>query len=288
MSTPTPAVRVYRKSASVPGPVGLFLEGIADVMARRRLITYLARADLKKKGSDTLFGNLWWILDPLLQMIIYSVLVTVIFARSQEAYPLFIFAAILPWKWFTSDINDCVSSVSGADKLIKQIQFPKIVLPVAFTVAGISQFAFGFIPLAAMLLIFYPTHLSMFLLLIPVIAVVQLALNLALGLLVAATNVFFRDIANLSRHILRMWFYLSPALYGADTIDGVAKSHPSIAQVMRMNPFYPILNAYRDLIYYSRPPDWAGLGIVFGFALVALVVAIVYFKRLEPTFAKVL
>ena len=108
----------------------------------------LIRADLKKKGSDTVLGNLWWVIDPLLQMLVYVVFVTIIFARSTPDYPLFIFAAILPWKWFTSTIYDGITSVVGQERLIKQIQFPKIILPTASTVAGIANFIFGLVALA--------------------------------------------------------------------------------------------------------------------------------------------
>ena len=112
-------------------------EAIHDIRSRRRLIGYLVRADLKKKGADTLLGNLWWIIDPLLQMIVYVVLVAFIFQQAVPDYPLFIFCAILPWKWFTSSRRTTRSRrSSGQERLIKQIHFPKIILPVASTTAG--------------------------------------------------------------------------------------------------------------------------------------------------------
>ncbi len=77
-----------------------------------------------------------------------------------------------------------------------------------------------------------------------------------------ALNVFFRDIGNLARHVLRLWFYLSPALYGEDTVKALAGNHPMIATIMRLNPFYPILNGYRDAIYFGQMPDFTGLSIV--------------------------
>jgi ABC-2 type transport system permease protein len=287
MSTSSRPVAAYRKGATIAGPFGLLKEGLADVASRRRLIGYLARADLRKTGSDTLFGNIWWLLDPLLQMAVYTIVVTVVFERKQEAYPLFVFAAILPWKWFNSAISDTVSSVSGNDKLIKQLKFPKIVLPLAAVVAGISQFAFGLVPLVGMLVLFYPHHLSWTLLLMPVVMVVQLFLNLSLGLLFAALNVFFRDISNLSRHVLRLWFYLSPVLYGADTVAKIG-GHRFLGKLLGLNPFYPVLNAYRDIVYYGQLPDWGSLAVVLVGGIVATVFAVIVFKRLEPSFAKVL
>ncbi len=211
-----------------------------------------------------------------------------IFKRSEDDYALFIFAAILPWKWFSSAVGDAITSVSGQDRLIKQVQFPKIVLPVAAILAGIAQFAFGMIPLAALLGLLYADRISPALVLIPVVAAVQLVFTLALGVLVAALNVFFRDIGNLSRHALRLWFYLSPALYGAAVIEEIAASHQYIAGLIRVNPFYPILNAYRSVIYEGTAPDWTALGGVLGISAIFLLAAVWFFKRVEPTFAKVL
>jgi ABC-type polysaccharide/polyol phosphate export permease len=288
MSRPIPDLPVARSTATRPGPLGLLANAAQDLWTRRRLIRYLVRADLRKKGNDTLFGNVWWILDPLLQMGVYIVLVSIIFRQSQPDYGLFIFAAILPWKWFTSAIGDAISSVSGQDRLIKQVQFPKIVLPVAAIFAGIAQFAFGMVPLGGLLVLLYPDRISATLLLIPVVAAVQLVFMLALGLLVSAVNVFFRDVGNVSRHVLRLWFYLSPGLYGADVIDGVAKNHHYLAALIKINPFYPILTGFRAIIYEGTMPDWQGLGFVLVASVVFLLAAVWFFKRVEPTFAKVL
>ena len=279
------APAAFRTSAVRPGPIGLLREAANDIRSRSRLIRYLAMADLKKKGTDTLFGNVWWVLDPLLQMLVYVVLIEVILQRTTPDYPLFIFAAILPWKWFSTVVNDAITSISSQDRLIKQIQFPKIVLPAAAMLAGVVQFVFGLIPLAAMLVIFFHHRISPYLLLIPVVAAVQFVFTFAFGLTVAALNVFFRDIGNLSRHVLRLWFYLGPALYGADTI---AKLDPAISRVMQLNPFFAILESYRDAIYYGRLPNFGLLLAVFAASLIFVVIATLLFKRLEPAFAKVL
>jgi lipopolysaccharide transport system permease protein len=282
------APAAFRTSASRPGPIGLLREAISDIRSRWRLIQYLAQANLKRTGADTVFGNLWWVLDPVLQMAVYSLLVTVVFQRKQEAYPLFVFAALLPWKWLSTVASDAMSSVVGQERLIKQIAFPKIILPASAMVTGTAHFIFGLVPLAVMLLLFYPSHISPYLVLIPVVAVVQFVFTFGFGLVVAALNVFFRDVGNLARHVLRLWFYLSPALYGADTVAALSRHHPTIAKVMHLNPMFAILESYRDLIYYGRLPDFALLGAVFGVSCVLLVFGVIFFKRLEPAFAKVL
>jgi ABC-type polysaccharide/polyol phosphate export permease len=278
----------FRSSATQPGPLALLGEAVRDIWGRRHLIRYLVGADLKKHGADTLFGNIWWVLDPLLQMLVYVILVTIIFNSKTPDAPLFIFGAILPWKWFASSIGDAIASVSGQDQLIKQVKFPKLVLPVAADIAGIFQFGFGLIPLAFLLVIAYPHRLSPFVLLIPAVAIVQFLFTLGVSFVFAASNVFFRDVSNVTRHLLRLWFYLSPALYSEQTISSLLNNHHIIGTVLHLNPFFAILESYRDVIYNGRPPDWTGLGLVVAESLVLLVIATWFFKRLEPAFAKVL
>ncbi len=271
-----------------PSTLSLVPTALREISSRRRLIRYVVRADLVKKGSDTVLGNVWWVLDPLLQMAVYVVLVTVILKTTKEAYPLFIFCAILPWKWFTSSVGDAITSVTGREKIIKQVNFPKIVLPVAATVSGIVNFAFGLIPLFCLLLLFYPNHLSWWPVLIPVVAFVQFFFTLAVATLLSAVNVFYRDVGNVIRHLLRLWFYLSPALYGADQITAITEKSRVMSLIFGLNPWSPIFESYRNLIYYGQPPLWGPLAAVLIGSLVLCALAMVMFKRLEPSFAKVL
>ena len=219
MSATSEAPAAFRHSAARPGPLALIREGIDEILSRRRLVRYLVQADLRKKGADTLLGNLWWVLDPLLQMVVYVVFVAIILQASTPDYPLFILSAILPWKWFTASINDATTSVVSQERLIKQIQFPKIVLPVAATTAGVVGFGFGLIALGVIML-FFLHRISINLLFIPVIAAVQYVFTLGMALAVASVNVFFRDLGNVLRHLLRLWFYLSPALYSLSRARG--------------------------------------------------------------------
>jgi ABC-type polysaccharide/polyol phosphate export permease len=296
MSATSEVPAAYRNTAGDQGPFGLIREGIDDVRSRRRLVRYLVVADMRKRGADTLLGNLWWVIDPLLQMLVYVVLVTLI-ARGADIddYPLFIFAAILPWKWFTASVVDATSSVATQDRLIKQIAFPKIVLPVAATTAGVVGFAFGLIPLIGLML-FSVERITPYLLLIPVIAAVQFIFTQAVALLVSAGNVFFRDLGNVARHVLRLWFYLSPGLYSLTVLDQVRllDDIPILRTILLLNPFAILLEAYRTVIWGTAPdgpptmPDWAGLGLLAVVSIAFLALATVVFKRLEPNFAKVL
>jgi ABC-type polysaccharide/polyol phosphate export permease len=278
----------FRSSSVRPGPLALIRIGIRETLSRRRLIAYLVRADLKKTGADTLLGNVWWIIDPLLQMLIYYVLVGVILGRGGVDYPLFILSAILPWKWFESTVRGGVTSVTSGERLIKQIYFPKLVLPIAAGFSGVVGFAFGLIPLVALLVFAYPAHLSAWLLAIPIIAAVQFLFSMAVAIAASAANVFYRDIGNLTRHVLRFWFYLSPTLYGLDQVAKMSGQHQIARIWFEINPFTHLLGSYRNVIYDGTAPDWIGLLVLALASLVLLAFATLFFKRVEPTFAKVL
>ncbi len=293
MTVTSEAPVAYRSTAARPGPIGLIAEAAREIGSRRRLIRYLVEAQLKKKGADTLLGNIWWVLDPLLQMLVYVVLVTVVAGRLTPDYPLFIFAAILPWKWFTSSVQDGLTSVVGQERLIKQVRFPKIVLPVAATAGAVVSFGFGLIPLLALMLLFYGARLSPLLVLVPVIAAVQLVFTLGVTVLLSAVNVFFRDLGNVSRHALRLWFYLSPALYSLDQVRAFDGLPPAVKTLMEANPFAILFEAYRAVIYGTTtsgpiPPNFVGLVGLLGLSLVLLGLSTIAFKRVEPAFAKVL
>jgi lipopolysaccharide transport system permease protein len=251
---------------------------------------------MKKRGSDTLLGNLWWILDPLLQMLVYVVFITIIARRPAPDYPLFIFAAILPWKWYSAVVTDATGSVVRRDKLIRQIAFPKLVLPIATATSEVVGFAWGLIPLV-LLMLFFADRLTPNLLWIPMIAAVQYVFSVASATFVAAANVFFRDLGNVVTHALRLWWFLSPGLYSIDNVKSVAlfKDHPSLITIFSLNPFATLFEAYRSVIYGSadgvglpHAPDFSSLLVLGLVSLILLGLAMVFFKRLEPDFAKVL
>jgi ABC-type polysaccharide/polyol phosphate export permease len=294
MSATSEAPAAFRHAAARPGPLRLVGEAIEDIRSRRRLVRYLVQADVKKKGADTLLGNLWWVLDPLLQMGVYVVFVSLILDVKTPDYPLFVLSAILPWKWFTTSVGDASSSVVSQEKLIKQIQFPKLVLPVAATTAGVVGFAFGLLPLAGIMLL-YDHRISPFLVLVPVIAVVQYVFTLGVSFLVSAVNVFVRDLGNILRHVLRLWFYLSPALYSMSVLDASAtfQQNPLLRTLAHANPFAILFESYRAVIYgqpdgVPHAPDWLALFALLGASVVLTAIGAIVFKRLEPTFAKVL
>jgi len=286
---------VLREVSGTAGPLALLAEAIDEISSRRRLIRYLVQADMKKRGSDTFLGNLWWILDPLLQMVVYVVFVTILARRPAPDYPLFIFAAVLPWKWFSSVVTDSTLAVVGQGSLIRQIAFPKIVLPIASATAGVVGFAWGLLALIAIMLAF-ADRITPMLIWIPVIAAVQYVFSVATAIFLAAANVFFRDLGNVASHVLRLWWFLSPSLYSLSALDNLAfiREHPALRTIAGLNPFAVLFEAYRAVIYGTPdggrpvPPNVVGLFELLVASTILVGVAAIFFKRVEPEFAKVL
>ncbi len=298
----------YRSSAHRPGALSLVTTAFRETMSRRRLIRYLVSADIKKKGTDTLLGNLWWLLDPLIAMAVYVFVMEVIFQRSLPDFALFLLAAVIPFKWFTQSVGDGVGSVVRNEKLIKQIQFPKIVLPIAGSASEVISWAFGMVlVLGLSVLLASGAHLTVQVLWIPVIAVVQYLFTLGIVFIVSAFTVFYRDVGIVIGHLMRLLFFMTPILW---TFDAAAGRGDQIRKavgetgylLLQYNPVATLIQSYRHVIYGvvvetpegklgwsgAVPPDLGALGVLFVVSLVLLFLGTWFFKRLEPAFAKVL
>ena len=269
------------------GPIGTITETVKSVIRRRRLLLYLTVSELRKDGGNSLLGNLWLIVDPAVQLAIYFFLVGMVLDRQQPAFALFLFSAILPWRWLSMALVSAAKSVRAKDQVMRQIAFPHIVLPIASLSASSASFLFGILPLCSLYLV-YPERLTPWVLSFPLIGVVQLLWMLPVAILFSALSVFFRDISNLLTHALRIAFYISPGLFSYDRILEILEKRPPARLLLDLNPMAWILTAYRDIFYEGRSADW---GALLGVALASIpftLVSIYLFRRMAPSFPKVL
>jgi ABC-type polysaccharide/polyol phosphate export permease len=316
------APAAFRSSNDRPGPIVLIRNAITDVWSRRRLIGYMVRADVKKRGVDTVLGNVWWVLDPLITMLVYVLVMTVIFQRSTPDFPLFLLSAMVPFKWFTHTIGSSTNAVSGKEGLIKQILFPKIILPVTLTLSQIVSFLFGMAVLLFVWFFAYNDHVTPQIVWVPLIAVVQYVLVLGIAFMVSAVTVFYRDVGIIIGHFMRLLFWVSPILWSFTEVagrgqrlqqglEGVERALglPTglMFNVLSYNPVSILLESYRKVIYgnlgsginpetggrtliwtEATPPDFQMLALIFVSGIVITIIGTLVFKRLEPAFAKVL
>jgi ABC-type polysaccharide/polyol phosphate export permease len=283
------ASRTHQLTVGRPprGTFGTIVETLESVWGRRELIMRLTLTAIRRRGADSVLGHVWWILDPALQMLVYTVLVTFIRQRSQPDFPLFIFVALLPWKWFSSALGTASESIRKHDKVLRQIAFPQITLPIANVVESVFEFCVGLIPLFV-LYIFYPGHLTAWVFALPLIIIVQLLVTIPFAIILSAINVFYRDIGNSLTHVLRLWFYLSPSLYSIETMRNMVKNHPPLDFVVSLNPFTWIFTGYRDVLFEGRAPDLVPLLALSVISILFTFVSIHIFRRMALSFVKVL
>jgi len=315
------APAAFRSSNDRPGPIGLIRNAIFDVWSRRRLIGYMVRADIKKRGVNTVLGNVWWVLDPLITMLIYVLVMTIIFQRSTPDFPLFLLSAMVPFKWFTATIGSATGAVIGKEALIKQIMFPKIILPVTSALSQVVGFLFGMLVLFVVLLVLYTSHLTIQVVWVPLIAVVQFFFVLGFTFMVSAVTVFYRDVGILIGHFMRLLFWITPILWSFNAVAGrgvaleesMADADKALGlpigtlfSILHYNPIAILLESYRQCIYGrigaitlddgrkeliwkpATHPDFMMLAIIFVSGVVFIVIGTIIFKRVEPAFAKLL
>ncbi len=320
------APAAFRSSNDRPGPFALIRNAITDVWSRRRLIRYMVRADIKKRGVNTVLGNVWWVLDPLITMMVYVLVMTVIFQRSTPDFPLFLLSAMVPFKWFTATIGSSTNAVTGKESLIKQILFPKIILPVTITLSQIVGFLFGMLVLFTLWFTVYHDHVTWQVVWVPLIAVVQYVFVLGWAFMISAVTVFYRDVGIVIGHFMRLLFWVSPILWSFMEVAGRgAMLQKGLAGIERqlgipegvlfgaisLNPTSQLIESYRKVIYGSLErtevlndkgrvidetlswtkavaPDFEALFIIFSVGVVITLLGTLIFKRLEPSFTKVL
>jgi lipopolysaccharide transport system permease protein/teichoic acid transport system permease protein len=280
------AVEVSQPALPAPPPdaprsfVGDVRKELAELGRYRHLLRYLVTSSLQAKHKQTLLGYLWWILDPLLMAAIYYVLVHVMLKRGGANYPIFIFSAVVTWRLFTTAVTSSITTTVSKLGMMRQVRFPRTALPLAATIAQTVRFLFGFLVLLALAAatgVLPDVHL----LFLPVVLVPEVLLALGFGYALAAVNVYARDVSNLTTHLFRMWFYLSPGLYVPKVVPA------SVRGIYNLNPFATIFPAYRAIVLYHRVPPLAGLAWVTLGAAVVLVGGFLLFVRLQDGFTKV-
>ena len=128
------------------GSIGTILETLVSLVERRRLVWSLTISEIRNKGTNSLLGNIWWFLDPALQLFIYFLLTSVIFQQNRPAALLFLGSAIIPWKWFSAALASATTSVRSREQVMRQIAFPHIVLPASSVFASVANFLFALVP----------------------------------------------------------------------------------------------------------------------------------------------
>jgi lipopolysaccharide transport system permease protein len=249
----------------------------------RALIQSLVSRELKARYRGSVLGFLWSFVNPLLLLITYTVVFTLILpvrgTLGMQPYYLFFFCGLLPWTWFSASLAESSSVLIAGGNLIKKVLFPAEVLPAVTVFANLAHFLLGLPILFAFLA--WEHRLSPTLLLLPVPILVQFVFTLGCALFLSALTVHFRDIGNILGHVLQLWFFATPVLYDIEIIK-----QPTLRQLLRLNPMGHILIAYQQVLFHGHFHHWRGLAAALAAGVVVLAVGAFVFDRLRDTLAE--
>lgn len=255
------------------------LRHLEELWKRKELIKYLVASDLKTTHKGTVLGYFWWLLEPLLLMGVYFLLVSVIFQRGGPSYPLFIFCALLPWQFFAKSISQSIDSIASKAQLIKQIAFPKGILPFSIVVSNLVNFLFGIIILFMMLFL-YKIKITWWALCFLPLILLQLFFTVGFSFFLSCFSVYFRDIKFAMQFLLRIWFYLSPGLYPVSLVP--EKYH----SIYIINPFAVFFTSYRNVLINGTSPDFYYVGVAFLISTATFFAGVIYFTINEKKIVK--
>jgi lipopolysaccharide transport system permease protein len=273
---------------------------VAELWHYRRLVVDLVALDLKVRYKGSVLGVLWSLLNPLLMMLVFTVVFDVLFRNNIARFPVFILAALLPWNYLATVVTRGTTSVTQNASLLNKVYFPSEVFPISIVFSALINFLLA-MPILFALMLLFGIRPTASLLMLPVILAIQTVFCLAVSLFVAALTVQYRDTTIIMEVLLQAWFFLTPVFYPVQAVTAQWQDIYA-AQVMRwLNPMAAIVDFYRDILYgglayvdasgVAPPPSpgWPsllGVGRTGVTALILLVLAYGFFVRRSRRFAE--
>jgi lipopolysaccharide transport system permease protein len=256
---------------------------LRDLWAYRELLYFLTWRDVKVRYKQTLLGVAWAVMQPLFTMLIFTLLFGRLAGMDARTggipYPIFAYAGLLPWTFFSNAITSSGNSLVGSSNLITKVYFPRMIIPGAAVSAGLVDFSIGFVLLVG-LMIYYKVAITLNILLFPGLVLLTTMLAIGVGMWLSALNVKYRDIRFALPFIVQLWMFLSPVIYPATLLPEKWR------WAFELNPLTGIIEGYRSSLL-GQAINWTSLGISTLITIVILVYASYYFRRMEKTFADV-
>ena len=273
----SPAVIVIEPSRSW---FDLKLKALWD---HRELLYFLAWRDLKARYSQTVVGLAWAVFQPLFMMLLFTVIFSNIARMPSDGipYPLFAYAALLPWTYFSKSLDRSGFSIVAESNLITKIYFPRLIIPFSATLGGLIDFGIAFLLMIAMMVWFgvFPTWK---LVMVPFYLLLTIMASLAVSLWLSALFVKYRDIAALMPLLIQVWMFASPVAYPSSMIPQEWQG------LYNINPMVGVINGFRWVLVGTPAPDPVFLVLNVLTIAVFLLFGMAYFNRMAKTFADVI
>lgn len=274
---------------------------ITDLRSSPELLSNLTRREVKGKYKRTILGQVWSLVNPLAQMVIFTVVFSFIIRMNPapgdpsglDIFALWLLCGLLPWAFFTGVLNGGMASLVGNENLIKKVAFPRVALPVSNALSVTFTWAIEMLVLVVVLFLFTPQVL----LWVPATILAMLVLLVfaqGVALMLAIANVYFRDTQHFVSILLQAWFYATPIVYPVSLVAeqsekiGPILGSVTIIDLYRLNPMERFTEVFRNLLYDNRWPPLDSVLMCLGWAAVSIVVGAIVFKRHEKKLAEAL
>jgi len=269
------------------------IKQIKDLIQYRHLLWDLALKDIKVRYRTPTLGFLWAILVPLIMVFIFKFVFSTILKARVENYPFFIYlmTAIFPWSYFSSSINAATDSIFSNRELIKKTHFPRQIIPVSVVLADLINFLPALIVMF-LILVFFRMQFTIFILLVPLILLLQTIFTIGLALIVSSLQVILRDVKYIVQLLLMAWLYLSPGFY---SLAIVANFSEKFLKLYILNPFVGLFTLYR-IAFLKEFAETLPSGVnIYGLSAWTIIICIsvfllglLIFKRYESRFSDLL
>ena len=241
------------------------------------LLIELVLRDIKVKYKRSVLGFAWSILNPLLMMIVMSIVFSTIFRSDIKNFPMYLITGQVIFSFFSEATNSAMMSIIGNGGLIKKVYIPKYIFPLSKVMFSFSNMIFS---LVAVVIVAIATKLPITpaILLFPLPLIYVFVFSLGIGLLLASYAVFFRDLLHLYGIILLIWTYLTPIFYPITILP------PSIKLLLKFNPLYVFISNFREIVLYGNVPSLFSNLLCIAYAILALIIGTLAFRRTKDKF----
>ena len=256
---------------------------LRDIWEYRELLGIFIWRDLKVRYRQTVVGVLWAIIQPFLTMVIFSIFFGgLAHVPSDEIpYPIFSYAALVPWTFFANSINQASNSLVNSADMIKKIYFPRLTMPMAAVLGGLVDFVLAFIILVGMMF-YYGFAPTINVLWLPVFLLLSMMTALGVSLWLSAMNVQFRDVRYMVPFITQVWLFATPVAYPSSLLSEPWRT------LYGLNPMVGVVEGFRWALLGTNTAPGAAVVVSFVVAFILLISGAYYFRRLEKTFADVI
>lgn len=251
-----------------------------EIYLYREMIASLVRKDLRGRYKGSVLGFFWTFLNPLMQLLVYSLVFSIIVRVDVEKYYLFLFVALIPWIFFSSALTSGAGVILNQKDMVKKIYFPREVLPIAHALTNFINMLFSFIVVFIVILFSGVGINFVALLYLPLIMLIEFTLVLGITFLTSSITVYMRDLEHIMTILNMLWMYLTPILYSITMIPDVYLPY------IQLNPMTAVIVAYRDILYYAKVPHVQTLLSAVIMAVVVLVVGYMVFTKIQRYFAE--